>query len=875
MISGKAPLGLLLVLLGASMVAGLTFPPVHAASPSTVGTTGTNSYGLGYSADGFTCGASGRFWVFYNNDTSYGWKSSTDGQTWSSWTGIASSVPPPPAGTDGLAFWCSDTTVYYAGGKQSGSDANFYYDSGTLNADGSISWAAEAPVPTRHGTVGFPTITLDSNGDAWVAVQTLDASGNTYIEIYQHSISWTLSQAFQFTGAFTPFPQVIALQGGDMALTYGQPVASSPIYVATYSGGAWTLGPSTSASYEFIYSASVATGNTVDACVTDGTSVYLLTYAYGALSWSSPKTLAAGTSCSLATDGASLLGAFYVSTPTTIAYQQSGDGGSTFASPVTLSSAESGVSVVGAGLRVSNDPAKQAMAVWLSNSPSTNSVKFANVSTAPVIQEQVTITPSNGGPTGYAAVSGCHASVASIPMDGSPHAVGADPSCNLTFSVPSDTLYTRYRFPGTASAWTYTTGAGSSESKSNTVYYQFAFTASYSLSGAGAPPAPALTSTQTGGGLVATLTGAPTVYWLDSGAAWGVPPSLTSGATTWTTAPSSGTVTGPTIMAFVYSQPITSTATSTTTTTLISSTTTTVTSTSTLSTATVTSTSTSTSTVTDTTTKSTTLTTSITVTSTTTVSGQSAVPSASSLTCDQTTLHVNQRVTCTDLVSTADAGLASGSVAWTTSGGGAFGREICNLQSGEDQLRCQVQYTPSVAGVQRVTATYSGDLYHSSSSGAAVVFVGNTASSKVTALSLMCDQTYVQLGQSTNCEATVDTADGRTASGTVTWSASDLGTFSHVKCNPPDRNGQLQCSARYTPNAIGAQVVSASYAGDSSHLSSAGAFEVFVQDAGSSQTAQQAVFLAPVGAILAGGTSVVVLDARRIHGRRPKAAWES
>jgi hypothetical protein len=96
-----------------------------------------------------------------------------------------------------------------------------------------------------------------------------------------------------------------------------------------------------------------------------------------------------------------------------------------------------------------------------------------------------------------------------------------------------------------------------------------------------------------------------------------------------------------------------------------------------------------------------------------------------------------------------------------------------------------------------------------------------------------------------------------------------------VNCQQPDRNGGLQCNARYTPGTVGAQIVTASYSHDSSHLSSTGTFEVFVQNSGNAKTAQQAMSLAPVGAILFGGITVVAFDAKKARGRRPKAAWEA
>jgi trimeric autotransporter adhesin len=887
----------LALLVTGGVLAAISLPAAHAASESTVGST-TDAYGLGYAADGHTCGTNGRFWVFYNDGTNWGWKSSTDGVNWSAETTFASAIPKPPTQISDISFTCVGDTVYYAGGSVSSSDNHFYFNSGTLNPGGTISWNTETSQATQGYDVRFPSIALDSNGNVWVALLTDNTAGTSYIEVWESGAGgWSSSLTpLSFTGS-SPVPQIVALTSGKMGLLYGS--GSTQTSLETFNGASWAAAAST-APYIPWLSTAVAIGDTIEYCGSNGADVYYLSFTYATGLWSAPSTISGGLSCSATTDGSSVLGLFYVTSSTTIMYSQSNNAGTSFSVATPITTADSGLDVVGASLAVSTNPDKQAMAVWLSNTPSTNSIKFGSVSTAPVVNEEVTITDANAAPAGaVATVSGCHASVSTIAMNGAPQTFGADPSCSLTITVPSDTLYTRYRFPGTVASWTYETGSSGTDVESNTVYYQYAITASYSVSGGSPPPppAPAMTSTETGSAISPTLTGTPTVYWLDSAAGWSVPPTITNGATTWSTAPSSGTASGPTTLSFVYAPPVTSTTTTTTTSTVTSTTTltqtatstttspttitSTVTSTTTAATATVTttlttatthtvtSTSTSTSTLTDTTTatKSTTLTSTTTVTSTSTVSIGASDPSASSMTCDQSRPQVNQRVNCTDLVWTADSGIAAGNVTWTTTGGGTFARDNCDSQSDFDQLQCQIQYTPTASGVQTLTATYSGDPYHSSSSDTAVVFVGNTASSKATSLSLTCSQTYVQLGQSTNCQATVLTANGGNPTGTVSWTATDSGTFSHESCQPNYfGNGQLQCSAQYTPRSAGAQVVTATYSGDPSHQSSSGTFEVFVQNNPWQAFAEQAAVIVPGGALVA-ALGAVVFQAKKGRGK--------
>ena len=862
--------GVLMLIAASGVLAIVSFPAAHAAGASTVGTT-TNQYGLGYSSDYYTCGASGRFWVFYNDGTSWGWQSSTDGQTWSSRATFSTSVPPPASGTNDLGIYCSGSTVYYAGGAQS-ADAHFYYDTGALNPDGTIAWGTEASVPTLGDDVGYTSVTLDSNGHVWVALQSQNTGGGGpyYDEVYELTSGWAPSLTLTFA-SYLPIPQMVPLTLGKMALLYG--TGHVAIATETWSGSVWSAGPSTSATNYFPqFSTAVAIGDTVEYCASDQTSAYYLTLPYGG-SWSSASTIAAASACSATTDGTSVLGLFYVSNPTTITYAQSNNAGSSFLPAVTVSSSEASVGWVGAALAVSSNPAKQAMAVWLSGSASPFTVRFSNLSTAPVVNEQVTISDANSAPAAFATVSGCSATVTSIPIDGAAHTFGADPSCTLTITAPTDRSYTRFRFPGGSASWTFLTGSTSPDAHSNSVYYQYSVTASYSLSsGCGSPPPPTLTSTQGGAAYSSALSTSATVYWLDGGALWSVSPTVTSGSTTCQTgSPTSGTVTGPTIMTFNYSP--TATATTTTATVTGSTTTVTVARTTVTSTSTVTSTPTTTSTVLfSTTTTSTVFVTTTTIMSTTASGGP--VPTSSSLTCDQPQVQVGQNLNCDDVVSTADQGTASGTVTWTTSGSGSFSHTSCDNPN-NGQLHCSAKYSSGSSGAQTLAASYGGDPYHSASTGTLTVFVGSVTPSGQTSVSVTCDQTYPQVGQQTKCHATVTAADGKALTGTVAWTTDSSGSFSHVQCgsngNEKNGGGKLTCQASYTGSTTGQHIVTATYSGDGGHSGSSGSFGLFVQN-GNDGEPQQAAILVPGGALLITGLSVVALEAKKGRERKAEAS---
>jgi hypothetical protein len=99
----------------------------------------------------------GRHWVFYSEDVNYGYKSSVDGITWSSYEIVEATGG---AGWE-FSLYHDNTFIHYAYTYAE----KMYYRKGLLRTDGSITWlAAHQLVITATGEVLHPTIAVDSGG---------------------------------------------------------------------------------------------------------------------------------------------------------------------------------------------------------------------------------------------------------------------------------------------------------------------------------------------------------------------------------------------------------------------------------------------------------------------------------------------------------------------------------------------------------------------------------------------------------------------------------------------------------------------------------------------------------------------------------------
>ena len=206
-----------------------------------------------------------------------------------------------------------------------------------------------------------------------------------------------------------------------------------------------------------------------------------------------------------------------------------------------------------------------------------------------------------------------------------------------------------------------------------------------------------------------------------------------------------------------------------------------------------------------------------------------------SLTCSPPKVFPGATTRCDATVTSQDGPTPTGAVAFSSSDGhGRFGKVSCYAgdqghsgQGGDGggAMSCSVDYSSPSLGAQTINAAYPGDAHDLPSSASFHV----TVASIPTTTSLACNPSSVQPGKATRCVADVESQDGSSPTGGVTFSSSDShGAFGKVACStqsyPRSEGRQLECTVDYTPSVAGAQTITAVYSGDSTHSSSKGAF---------------------------------------------------
>jgi hypothetical protein len=164
--------------------------------PSTVGTS-TYQYATSYPYQRKTFYAITRHWVFYTNGTNLGFASSTDGSSWSAFTGVRACT----AGSYfSIAF--DGTYVHYTYAYPVSNNA-LYYRRGTPNSDGTITWSDEQTAIAAVSGVYFsrPTIAADSGGYPWIGY--LKGTATTWYPYITKSSTkdngvWTTADGFPY-----------------------------------------------------------------------------------------------------------------------------------------------------------------------------------------------------------------------------------------------------------------------------------------------------------------------------------------------------------------------------------------------------------------------------------------------------------------------------------------------------------------------------------------------------------------------------------------------------------------------------------------------------------------------------------------------------
>jgi len=280
----------------------IAFPTnVGEVDPSTVGTTST--YGTRNAFQRKCFYANGRFWFSYSDGSNMVYRTSTDGTTWSA----ATTVRAGENYGELFSVWFDGARVHYSSINGSlGSGKAIVYRSGVPNADGTITWTAAevVAVPGISGwTFYYPTITVDSNGYAWIGYQAMKypyyhlnvtKSGN-------NDGTWgTTASGFpyavysdQTAGAVCPVP----LTNGKMAVFY--PVGTGTVRIKTWTGSVWRAEAATTSTIaNYIYFCAVAEGDDGHLVFLSGTSIKYTKYTYSLNSFGSETTLASATTSS-------------------------------------------------------------------------------------------------------------------------------------------------------------------------------------------------------------------------------------------------------------------------------------------------------------------------------------------------------------------------------------------------------------------------------------------------------------------------------------------------------------------------------------------------------------------------------------------------
>lgn len=191
------------------------------------------------------------------------------------------------------------------------------------------------------------------------------------------------------------------------------------------------------------------------------------------------------------------------------------------------------------------------------------------------------------------------------------------------------------------------------------------------------------------------------------------------------------------------------------------------------------------------------------------------------ITSNQNTISAGAQVTlvATVIDSSSSSVTPAGSIMWSDgNGGGSFSSAFCDLSSGT----CSVSYTSSVSAqsATTITATYSGDATHQTSSGTISLAI---LTIHATSVAITPDSASFTPGSTITFTSTVsDTSNSPTTpSGTVSWSDGGAeGSFSSSSCTLASGT----CTTSYTPSsgAPNSITITSTYAGDGTHQTSSG-----------------------------------------------------
>jgi hypothetical protein len=320
--------------------------------------------------------ANGRWWVFYYDGSNFGWRTSTDGTTWSSFTSYGAYSP------HRIDIWYDEANNKICLARCQGSTANIYYRQGTANADGTITWDSAEVLITINA--GYDVkVCKDSNGYPWVT--------------YQHNVTnypMRAVKATTTTGSSWGTPLTLWTQASGsidiliIPLTSGKMFAISNLFGSVLQSRLNTTGNNVIEDWATAVS---ATTSTSDACshfdaVADGDDVHLVfckvtsfdilyvKYTYGT-GWGSEETVESATVSQyhpvITFKSTNKVRVYYLLSQTTIKYRDRDTG--SWQTAVIISSSESTITCVCSSYQEFSD---KICVIWKNLAASPFDVKF-------------------------------------------------------------------------------------------------------------------------------------------------------------------------------------------------------------------------------------------------------------------------------------------------------------------------------------------------------------------------------------------------------------------------------------------------------------------------------------------------------------------
>lgn len=217
--------------LTAAMQFGSPIVPSGSSNPPAfnVNSIGSSTVQTDYPFERKIVYSQGLWWAFYSSGTAIVYQTSSDGITWSA-TQTLSTAAGDTASYD-LSVWLGSNNVLYFVLAEYGTATSFTVESVPLQSSGTVGTATTVtqnlPSTSTYTTEGYDSITNDTSGNIWVAVNAYySTTGDRYALVYR--CTSTLSSctfeesapgAFE-VGADDIVPMLVGLSNGAIVVMY-------------------------------------------------------------------------------------------------------------------------------------------------------------------------------------------------------------------------------------------------------------------------------------------------------------------------------------------------------------------------------------------------------------------------------------------------------------------------------------------------------------------------------------------------------------------------------------------------------------------------------------------------------------------------------